>query len=228
MRYLFDRLFGSRTRTEELFNVRRRLLEQAGPGVASHAEQQLALRLRTLRETLVARLGVVQACASCVQPRSASWPGGHCCSGHTNNLFTDDELAALKLAGTTAAQLKAPRTSHAGCAFRGPRGCSLDAAHRPCLCVRYACRELQSELHRRGDGPASAQLQEELRVEFERFLARRNERIEANWFAELQASLHSRQTQRSHKGLTPTKSLSERRDQGGQTGTPATSCSRDR
>jgi hypothetical protein len=216
VRYLFDRLRGPRTRAEELCDVRRRLAEQAGPGVASHAEQQLALQLRTLREELVARFATVQACARCVQPRSASWPGGHCCSGHTQALFTDDELAALRLAGTTAAQLRAPHERHAGCVFRGPQGCSLTAAHRPCLCVRYTCRELQSELDRRGDGLATARLQEEIRVRFERFVKLRNERLEANLFAELQASLRL------------TKSISERRGQGGQTSTPVADCSRDR
>ena len=214
--YFLDRLLGPRTRADELYEVRLKLAAQAGPDVASHAEQQLALRLRQLRENLMDRFDSVQACAHCVRPRSASWPGGHCCSGHTRDLFTDDELAALKLAGTTAAQLIAPRTSHAGCVFRGPRGCSLQAAHRPSLCVRFTCRELQSELDRQGNGPVIAQLQEEIRVQFERFVERRNERQETIRFADLQAS------------LCATKSISERRGPGGRTGTPAAECSRDR
>ena len=185
IKYVFDRLSGPRTRADELYDVRRRLVEQAGPGVASYEEEQLALKLRLLREKLGARFGPVEACARCVRPRSASWHGGHCCSGHTQDLFTDHELAALKLAGTTPAKLRAPRTRHAGCAFRGPKGCSLKVAHRPCLCVSYMCRELGRELDRRGDGLASAQLQEELRVGFERFVERRNERLEANLSAEI-------------------------------------------
>src|SRR5664280_2257676 len=188
-KYIFDRLTGPRTRTGELHDVRRRLVEQAARGVASPAEEQLALRLRLLREELAARVGQVEACGHCVRPRSASWPGGHCCSGHTQNLFTDHELAALKLSGTTPDQLNPPRTEHAGCAFRGPRGCSLETAHRPCLCISYMCRELQSELDQRGDGPAIARLREELRVGFERFLELRKERLAANHFAELSASL---------------------------------------
>ena len=179
IKYAFERLSGPRTRADELYDVRRRLVEQAGPRVASHAERQLALELRLLREKLGARLGTVEACAGCARPRSADWPGGGCCSGHTQDLFTDGELAALKLAGTTPARLRAPRARHAGCAFRGPRGCSLEAAHRPCQCVRYMCRELGRELDRRGDGRASARLQEELRAGFERFVELRNERITA-------------------------------------------------
>jgi hypothetical protein len=183
VKYVFDRLSGPRTRADELYDVRRRLVEQAGPGVASRAEEQLALELRLLREKLGARLGPVEACARCARPRSASWPGGDCCSGHTRDLFTDPELAALKLAGTTPAKLRAPRTRHAGCAFRGPKGCSLEAAHRPCLCVRYTCRELGRELGRRDDGPVSARLLEELRAGFERFVELRNDRLEADLFA---------------------------------------------
>jgi hypothetical protein len=62
------------------------------------------------------------------------------------------------------------------------------------LCVRYVCRELQSELDQHGYSQASAQLQEELRVGFERFVELRNERLEANLFEELQASLSGRET----------------------------------
>lgn len=179
----------SRTRADEMNVVRCRLAQQAGSGVASPAEEQLAVRLRLLREELAARVGQVEACGQCVRPRSASWPGGHCCSGHTQNLFTDHELGALKLSGTTAAELRPPCADHAGCAFRGHRGCSLGAAHRPCLCVSYMCRELQSELYQRGDGPAIARLCEQLRVTFECFVTKRNERLEANQFAALRASL---------------------------------------
>jgi hypothetical protein len=180
LRYLLDRLIGPRARADELCDVRIRLAEQAGRGVASHEEEQVALSLRLLREKLWARFGPVEACARCALPRSASWPGGDCCSGNTRDLFTDHELAALKLAGTTSSKLVAKSTRHSGCVFRDPEGCSLEAAHRPCVCVRYTCRELERELVRRGVGPESARLQEELRVEFERFVALRNERLEVD------------------------------------------------
>jgi hypothetical protein len=194
LRYFLDRLSGPRTRADELRDVRRRLVEQSGPGIASDAEVQLAQRLRLLRERLVAQFGAVEACGRCMRPRSAYWPGGQCCSGHTQRLFTEHELAALKLAGTTPALLRAPRGEHDGCAFRGPRGCSLGAAHRPCLCVRYTCRELQSELDQRNDIRAITRLQQELRVGFERFVERRQERLDASVFAELRASFGDRRS----------------------------------
>jgi hypothetical protein len=68
----------------------------------------------------------------------------------------------------------------------------LDTAHRPNLCVRYTCRELQSELDQRGDGPAIAQLQRLLQATFERFVATRRERLEAEQFDELKESLAAR------------------------------------
>lgn len=187
--YIVDRLLGPRTRAEELRDVRCRLAEQINPGDASPAEVRLALRLRVLREELTARVGQVQACSQCVRPRSEAWPGGHCCSGHTRNLFTEPELAALRLSGTTPRQLKPPLSDHAGCAFRGPQGCSLKVAHRPNLCVRYICGELQNELDRRDDVPTIARLQEELRVKFDRFQAMRSERLGETHFADLRATL---------------------------------------
>jgi hypothetical protein len=193
VKYVLDRLLGPRTRADELYDLRRQLLAQAGPGVASPEEEQLALSLRELREQLAAQFAPVEACAQCGQPESTDWPGGHCCSAHTRDLFSDHELAALRLAGTTPAHLKPPRASHRGCAFRGPAGCSLAVAHRPCVCVGYACRELQIELHRRGDGQANVRLQEELHVVFERFVARRNQRMEVSLFEELKASLLGRE-----------------------------------
>ncbi len=190
--HVFEGLVGPRTRADELCKLRRELLEQAGPGVASLAEEQGALRLRQLREQLVTGFDPVEACAHCVRPKSATWPGGHCCSAHTRALFTEDELAALRLSGTTPAQLKPPRTEQSGCAFRGPSGCSLEAAHRPSLCVRFVCRELQSELDQRADGPANAMLREELRIEFARFVEQRQQRLGAEQFGELEASFRGK------------------------------------
>ena len=187
--YILDRLSGPPTRASELRDLRRRLLAQPGPGAASPAEEQLALQLRDLRESLAASFGPVEACAGCAQPSSAVWPGGHCCSANTRELFSDHELAALRLAGTTPADLKPPRGGHLGCAFRGRSGCSLGAAHRPCVCVGYACRELQVELYRRGDGSAYVRLEEALHSAFERFVAQRQARMGTSLFQELEAGL---------------------------------------
>jgi hypothetical protein len=43
----------------------------------------------------------------------------------------------------------APRTDHAGCAFRGATGCTLALDHRPARCVHYLCETLRRELHTR-------------------------------------------------------------------------------
>lgn len=189
VRYLLDRLSGPRSRADELLELRRRLLAEAGPGRASPAEEHLASRLRELRERLAARLGQVEACAHCMPPPSPAWPGGQCCSAKTEGLFSEHELAALRLAGTTPAHLRPPPGGHRGCAFRGPSGCSLAVAHRPSVCVGYACRELLAELHRRGDGPAIARLQDELQTVFKRFVAARAARLEMSLFEELKAGL---------------------------------------
>jgi hypothetical protein len=187
--YLRDRLAGPRSRADELLALRRRLLAQAGPGRASDAEEHLACRLRELREQLAGRLGQVKACALCTGSPSPSWPGGQCCSAETQGLFSEHELAALRLAGTTPGHLQPPPGSHRGCAFRGPVGCSLAVAHRPSVCVGYACRELVVELRRRGDAPAITRLQDELQMVFQRFVAAHTARLEASLFEELKAGL---------------------------------------
>jgi hypothetical protein len=189
LKYLLDRLCGARARADELYALRRRLNAKERPAVAGDAETQLALRLLQLRQELLARIGPVESCAHCAQSQSATWPGGFCCSGHTEALFTDHELAALKLAGTTAATLSPPRANQAGCVFRGPKGCSLKVAHRPCLCVRFVCSELRSELDRRGDCAAIVRLQGELKLAFDSFVQQRDQRIESTSFALLEASL---------------------------------------
>ena len=61
-------------------------------------------------------------------------------------------IRTLRLSGTGPGDLVPPvAEDHAGCAFRGPAGCSLQAAHRPNICVRYVCPDLARELTGRGD-----------------------------------------------------------------------------
>lgn len=187
--YLWGRFSGSSARAVEVRDVQRRLAAQPDCRIASPAEVQIAVRLRSIREEMSAQIGEVEACRHCVRPRSPGWPGGHCCSGHTEDRFTDCELGALRLSGTQRRHLRPPRSEHAGCAFREPRGCSLDVAHRPFLCVSYLCRELRSELDKRGDGPTIARLKKKLHVEFGRFEEARNERIACDLFEALEASL---------------------------------------
>ncbi len=171
-RHLVDRLRQPRSRADEILAVRRRLVAQPGPSQASDEELALARELRRLREELTGALRDVQACGGCARGRSlphGRWNGGHCCGGRTEEIFTDDELRALRLSGTTPARLVAPRTDHAGCAFRGPVGCSLEVADRPNLCVRYLCRSLEGELAERGDLADAKKLAGALGETFTRF-----------------------------------------------------------
>ena len=60
---------------------------------------------------------------------------------------------------------------YAGCAFRGPEGCSLGAADRPNLCVRYVCRELDAELASSSEGARIKSLARRIGDTFVRFRA---------------------------------------------------------
>lgn len=139
---LLDRLRHPRSRADELAALRRKLAEPA------QGDEALAREVVRLKIALAEAIGDVRSCSGCALPGDR-WAGGHCCSSRTENLFTDEEIRALHLAGTR--DLTAPRSDHAGCAFRGPEGCSLAVADRPVLCVRYLCRELETEIAERGD-----------------------------------------------------------------------------
>jgi hypothetical protein len=189
LRYQIELLRHPRSRADEVRAVRRRLTLQPGPDAVSEEELRIARELCRLRATLAAAFARVESCKNCVRPRSPSWPGGHCCSGRTEHLFTDHELGALRLSGTRPSSLRLPLAAHVGCAFRGPAGCSLEPADRPFLCVRYTCRELESELDARAERSAISRLQAELRAGFERFVACRMARLERELFAEIWAEL---------------------------------------
>ena len=170
--HLVDRLRHPRSRADEVRAVRLRLVAQPAPSAASAEELTLAQELRRLREELTRALGGVTACAGCARGHSlphGRWSGGQCCGGRTEDIFTDDELAALRLSGTTPGRLEPPRSDHAGCAFRGPRGCSLEVADRPNLCVRYVCRELEAELAERGTLADVKKIARDLGRAFDRF-----------------------------------------------------------
>jgi choline dehydrogenase-like flavoprotein len=124
-------------------------LKQATRAPASDDAVALAKELRALRAEVLAAFDGAHACTGCGKGRSlphGRWDGGFCCGGRTDGVFDDDEVAALALAGTRPSHLRPPSGDHAGCAFRGPTGCSLDAVDRPNLCVRFVCRELEAEL----------------------------------------------------------------------------------
>ncbi len=172
--HLVDRLRHPRSRADEVAALRRRLaaVDSRDAGAASADEVELAVELRRLREALAAALSTVSSCGGCARGHPlphGRWDGGHCCGTRTELVFTGDEVAALRLAGTTPARLVPAAGDHAGCAFRGPAGCSLAVADRPSLCVRFVCRELEDELRERGDLRAVKAIAAELGKTFERF-----------------------------------------------------------
>ena len=158
---LLDRLRHGRSRAGELARLRVRF---RAVSVLDHGGSQatrLAVELRELRERTCLALRHATSCARCArghQMPAGRWEGGHCCGGQTLELFSQDELAALWLAGTRLRHLTPPATDHAGCAFRGSTGCSLAPRHRPTICVRYVCLELRQELREGGDWPTVAPL----------------------------------------------------------------------
>ena len=142
------------SRADELTDLRRRMRAERARTIDDD-ERDLARDVLARKTRVAATLAAVSSCRTCAvgQP----WPRGHhdggaCCAGVTAELFDDNEVAALAQAGTRARDLTPPAGSegHAGCAFRGPRGCALDVTHRPGRCVHYLCDTLRRELHRDG------------------------------------------------------------------------------
>jgi hypothetical protein len=177
VQHLVDRLRHPRSRADDVADVRRRLVAQPSRAELSPAARAAADDVAIARRALSSALADVRSCGTC----AAGYPephghfdGGHCCGGRTAGVFTDDELSALRASGTTPSRLVPPgEGAHAGCAFRGPKGCSLDPADRPKICVRYTCRSLESELRARGDWKRIAALQENLRRAYARFTSSR-------------------------------------------------------
>ena len=144
-------------------------------------EREAALSIRALKLDLSRATGDVASCAGCAvgkeSPRGI-FAGGDCCSSPTAGLFDDVEVAALAQAGTRPRDLVAPRGVHAGCAFRGERGCTLEVEHRPTVCVRYACDGLRRELHRAGRLDHVEGLAVKLHRAVDEFAAARERRLE--------------------------------------------------
>jgi hypothetical protein len=176
VRDLVRRLRGpTGSRAVEIEAVRRRIAA-AMREPASDEARALARELRELRPQVLAAFDGVRACGGCARRRSlphGRWDGGFCCGGRTVGVFDDAEVAALALGGTRPRHLAPPAGDHAGCAFRGPDGCSLDARDRPNLCVRFACRELEAELRARGEWERVRALTRRLEATFARFVKAR-------------------------------------------------------
>ena len=180
-RYLVDRLRYQRFRADEVLDVRRRLLRQAGPGRACAEELETARELRLLREGAARAFGSIARCATCAigrPPPHGAYPGGFCCGATTAEIFPDEELAALRLSGTAPGDLQPARGELAGCAFRGPGGCVLPPAHRPSQCLRHLCYDLVRELQERGGLDRVEDLAEQLRATFLEFARYRQGRLD--------------------------------------------------
>jgi hypothetical protein len=165
---------GPRSRADELATLRARFRAQPSAREAGRAAVESAVRLRELRVRMSESFADVAACRACARGRpepNGHWPGGSCCGSRTLDLFTPAEVAALKLAGVGAGDLRPPPGDHAGCAFRGETGCSLAPEHRPSLCVRYVCLELRAELIERPEWRRVSALGAALRDEAARFEA---------------------------------------------------------
>lgn len=172
VRHLVDRVRYPRTRADELAALRARFRAQPEKREATREQIELARRLRVLRIAMAEALGSVEGCRSCAKghPQPAGrWDGGHCCGGRTLDIWSADEVAAVKLGGTDIAKVPVPRDDHAGCVFRGSTGCSLAPADRPTICVRYLCNDLRRELRARPDWPEIAAIARDLADTYRRW-----------------------------------------------------------
>jgi hypothetical protein len=182
-----------RTRADELIALHARL-RTARTARPDANERAAALELRAHKVRVSASLATVSSCASCAAgkrwPRGA-FAGGDCCTGVTADLFGDDEVAALAEAGTRVGDLRAPHGDHAGCAFRGERGCTLEAEDRPERCVSYMCSVLRRELQGRGELVEVDAMISELRAGMARFTALRGEPLADELMAPLEAAIRA-------------------------------------
>jgi hypothetical protein len=188
---LFTRWRHVPSRADELIALRQRARVER-TARATREEREAAHEVRALKLQLSSALAGVTSCASCAEGKPAPrgvFTGGDCCSGVTAELFSDDEVAALAQAGTRARDLTAPRGDHAGCAFRGAMGCTLQPVHRPVRCVTYVCGRLQRELRDRDALAAVDEMICALQTAMTRFRALRNTRIDDELLAPLEAAL---------------------------------------
>jgi hypothetical protein len=172
VRDLVRRWRGPRSRTIEVDAVRRRVSAAVDAGGPSEAVS-LARELRVLRPLVTEAFAHVRACSTCARGHTephGHWRGGFCCGGATDGVFSPDEVSALALGGTRPGELRPPSGDHAGCAFRGPEGCSLEPVDRPNVCVRFACRELETELRDDGEWQRVRELTKRLETTFARFV----------------------------------------------------------
>lgn len=179
------------SRADELLALRARLRAEQSARIGPQ-ERALAREVRALKQRASAALAETTACHSCAVGKR--WPrgahaGGDCCSGVTADLFDDEEVGALAAAGTRPRDLRAPRGDHAGCAFRGELGCTLEAADRPMRCVHYTCMILRKELKANSALAATDAILVQLKGRMAELVAVRKARLEAELIAPLEAAL---------------------------------------
>lgn len=183
------------SRAAELTALRGRLRDELTKDADEDARAR-ALRVLALKRAVSDALQDVSSCQSCAIGLPAPhgmYAGGACCAGVTSELFDDHELSALALGGTRPSDLRPPAGSdlHAGCAFRGPRGCTLDVTHRPARCVLYVCATLMRELHDAGQLDEIERMLAELRREMTEHIAEHRARVDRDVLAPLVAALEN-------------------------------------
>ena len=186
---LFIKVRQPRSRAGELIALRARLRAEQAREIDDD-ERALARDVLATKRAVSAELQAVSSCRSCATgepwPRGA-YDGGDCCAGVTADLFDDNELAALVHAGTRARHLVPPpgADAHAGCAFRGPRGCTLEVTHRPGRCVHYLCDTLRRELHTHGQLDVVERKLAELNRTMQQFTAVHQARLDRDVLASI-------------------------------------------
>jgi hypothetical protein len=164
---------GSSPRHDDLVRLGARFSAQPSRLAASAEERALAARLRAQKRALAEAFSGTTSCHGCARGEpepKGHWDGGRCCGTRTDVVFTAAEVRALRAGGTRVRDLVPPAGNAAGCAFRGPRGCSLRPEDRPTICLVYACAELKAEVRQ---SPAAARIQSmraDLHATFETFL----------------------------------------------------------
>jgi len=184
---LLIKLRQPRSRAGELIELHRRLRAEvrSSPDADEPGLARAILEQKRRVSALLHGVGSCRSCATGLPFPLGHHDGGACCSGVTADLFDDHELAALAHAGTRPRDLVAPREDHAGCAFRGSTGCTLEVAHRPARCVHYACDTLRRELHARDQLDDLERDLAELNHRIQRFRAVRSARVDRQVLAPL-------------------------------------------
>lgn len=164
-----------RARVAELGRLLARFEAQPGPWLADSRARALATRIVQLKRELSDALAEARACSGCARGCVAPagfFEGGRCCGTATLEVFTQGEVRALKLAGVAPPSEPAEGgDERAGCLFRGPTGCSLEAEARPSRCLVYVCHELRIELEDTERAERIQALRRELDEAFSRFEA---------------------------------------------------------